>query len=179
MDTEEDEASNDSENILKCYGKAFFDKLEERTFMKIPEMIRNILVLNDVNCASVLESMNDSSIVQIEQFMKNDFNSDMLNGKPIADYLGIFQKRQQSFTFSCGQKIMLEKMIQICKKYVQAEIENQVPNERENSDDSQRDEEAKQSKKKHLELLYKSLYTWISGKKALIQVNYSQCQQYT
>ncbi|KAJ6642848.1 hypothetical protein Bhyg_07803 [Pseudolycoriella hygida] len=110
--------------------------------------------------------------------MKNDFSNDMVpDDHSIDDFLGMFRKRQSNFSFTCGQRILLEIMIDACKKNIP--VTNQVSHQ---SDDVETEEDCDETqtaaeedenlKKKHLCLLHKTIQTWISQQKqALICSN--------
>lgn len=56
----------------------FFDKLEKSISSYIPEILRNILIVNDIDCVSVLAEVNKESVESTEQFMRNEISSDMI-----------------------------------------------------------------------------------------------------
>ena len=91
----------DGDNIFRCSGSVFFNKLENHIHSPISEILRNILEVKDIDCISVLEKVDEKCVENIEQFLRLELNSDMIpDGKSMRDYLGKFHKSQQKFKFS-------------------------------------------------------------------------------
>lgn len=112
--------SDQADNLFNCSGIVFFNKLEKAIESTVPEVLRNILLVNDIDCASVLSKLNNEFLGNIEKFMKNDFNADMIpEDHCIDDYLGKYRKHQQNFEFSTGQRIIINLMVEGCKKKAQ------------------------------------------------------------
>lgn len=94
----------------------FFDSLEKSLKLKIPEVLRNILIFHDFDSVGVFSRFDEVFIDKIQTFMRLKFNEDMVpDGKTIADFLGKFSKNQTQFQFTVGQRIVLEAIMDFFK----------------------------------------------------------------
>lgn len=122
--------SNDlNKQIKTCESNDFFDLLETRVEFKIPLQLRNVLSLTLCNSAIALSRNILQTIDEIELFMRNEFDKKMIGPlEKIADYLGIYVKRQKDFQLLSGQKRMLCAIYEHCRKlYNVDDISNESP----------------------------------------------------
>lgn len=84
---------------------------------EIPCMVKNILLVMDIDRAVILSSFDKDSITQIEQYMKIEFTAgDKIRpNDDIKDYLGKFVGRQKEFALSYGHKLMINAMVRACQ----------------------------------------------------------------
>lgn len=112
-----DQDSN-TETLLNCCGNEFFDKVENRIKTKIPVIVRNILAINDFDCAVVFSKFNNDTISELENYIKNVLHVDMLHPAETLDqYLGRYVKCQHKFVLSTGQKAMINVIAETCLKH--------------------------------------------------------------
>lgn len=169
------------EDILNCEGKTFFDNLEKHLKTKIQSVIRNILMINDLDTALVFATFTESVIGDLENFIRNVFNHNMLIGdESMANYLGRYADCKEQFTFSYGQKVVLKLIASTCKQLYVQHSATSIPNGSDLSDDfsnttSNRSDvtsSESESKKELFSSLYRSVYRWIRNQKALEQVRH-------
>lgn len=109
-------SSNDAE-LWQLNGHALFDKLQIEMKSRIPSSLRKILMLNDIDSVVVLAHLNDVDKKEIENFIKNDLISEMLNtGETMKDYLGVYEKCQTLFQFSAEQHSLIDIMVECSKR---------------------------------------------------------------
>lgn len=168
--------------LLKSYGKDFFKKLDESVDIQVPEMIQNILSLNDINCARVLSRLTEDDLGRIEVFMKEYFTATMIrDNQPIEKYLGVFSLSQQKFHFLPGQKIIIRMIVEHCATLMRINpastttIPSTSPSQQEERRNQERHEtrspeDQVELKKKLIRLLFQSLFSWIKSQPSLTEV---------
>jgi hypothetical protein len=173
--------------ILTRTGHEFFDKLQEVIGTEIPILVRNVLLINDVDRAALLSRFDKDSITTIENTVKYDFTLEMVPaGEKKEDYFGRYAKKRDKFALSLGQKLMIDLMVEACRKFTKSNVTpteaaaSQTSNNRNvenNSGASSSAEECVprivlQSKEKLMDLLFRSLTIYIRNADALIQVDF-------
>lgn len=108
----------DEESSLKqSSGDEFYKQLEAFINFKIPPVIKNILRITQHNCAYSFLNFNEKSLNEIETFMRNDFNDDMIDdGSSTKDYLGFFWQAQEKFKLICGQTAIITNIAVECQR---------------------------------------------------------------
>ncbi|KAJ6642838.1 hypothetical protein Bhyg_07792 [Pseudolycoriella hygida] len=78
-----------SVTLLSSFGENFFSELEKSLKTKIPSLIKNILVLMDIDRSVILSEFDNDSITHIEQYMKFEFkeNDKIKADDELKDYL--------------------------------------------------------------------------------------------
>jgi hypothetical protein len=110
-------------DVVNITGREFFDKLQEVIGTEIPILVRNVLLINDVDRAILLSRFDKDSITAIENFIKHDFTRDMVpKGEKKENYLGKYMKQQDKFTISLGHKMIIDLMVDTCRKYTTANV---------------------------------------------------------
>lgn len=167
-------------NILNCTGNELFDLLELKMNTTIPVVIRNILIMNDIDSALVLSRVNESCYETIQNFMRLDFSKDIIPDEAdLKNYLGIYATCQQKFTFSVGQKILLEAIVEHCKQFftpLPSTTDKDADPNSDHDDNEDTSEDApitRQSKKEHLDTLYRTIYKWMKTQNSLNHVSIS------
>jgi hypothetical protein len=168
--------------LLNSFGDEFFTILEKDLQIKIPLILRNILYINDIDCAQVLSRVDDEAVHRIEDFMKKEFTATMIPGNDtqMMQYLGKYEFSQQKFNFSSGHKIILKMIIEHCAKCLSvASALKPTPSSGSQEEDSasenlnQSDSEtadAVRMKTTLINLLFQSLFSWIKNHAAFTQV---------
>lgn len=190
---------SETANASIISGDAFFSLLETQMQTRIPPSLRKILLINGVDCASLLCNVDDNYIRKMENFMKNDLIPDMFDDiQTFAECLGIYSKCQKHFKFLTGQEILLKLMVQsstalqrnninrgsdfLVNYYSSSTIVpgasslNTAQNEESRDKISQSQPKATDtltittSKQDHMDQLSRTLHHWIRNKKAFNQV---------
>ena len=103
----------------------------------IPASLKKILTLCCYDRAISLSQFDDTSIEEVESFVRNIFNSGMMeeNGS-ITDYLGRFSKNQSAYIIMSGEKKILKKISEICSRFYEVEdaSPSTIPNENDSID---------------------------------------------
>lgn len=164
------------DSILNCAGNTFFDILETYLKTKISPVIRNILMINDIDTAIVFTTFNERSISDLEHFARNVFNADMLyEQEKVEDYLGRFARCQERFSFSFGQKAIIKMIADTCKQfYIQSQPTTtpshstpMIIDPPTTSDGNQADSRTIPSKKELISELFRCVYRWIRNQSTL------------
>jgi hypothetical protein len=130
------------EIVLNSTGSQLFNALEKKMQAKIPALIRNILFLNDVDCAYTISRLTDISFEKMKIFMRSEFTADMiLDAAPITDYLGKYTNCQQKFEFSCGQMVILQGAVECCQTLYPNQSTNDQNNKQSDDTESEEDDE--------------------------------------
>lgn len=110
--------SNDlNKRIKTCESKDFFQLLESLVECNVPLQLRNILTLNSCNSAVALSRNIFQTIDDIEFFMRNKFNKNMIRpSENLKDYLGIYVKQQKDFRILIGDRNTLCVIYEHCRK---------------------------------------------------------------
>ena len=177
----------DQEDSLSCHGEIFFTELGNYLRTEIPLLLKNILLVMEVDRAAILSTFDDNSINEIEQYMKRDFKAtDMLRpNDELKNYLGKYVDRQKDFVLSYGHKLMVNAMVQGSRKIMKANDPASNPNSvaiNSNQPGSTvveqighgtfTEEYALESRESCIDALFASLNRWIRGHPALSQVNF-------
>lgn len=113
-------------SLKECRGEEFFVCLEKYAEIVISVNIKKILTANAYDNAKALSKFDGNSISEIEDFMRNEFNEDMIeDGDTMKDYLGIFLKKQQNFKIVSGQRKTITSMAEECCKFYENQSTNQ------------------------------------------------------
>ena len=140
--------------------------IEQKTKTKITKALRNILILNEVDSINVLAQVDATFKQQMEQLIRNDLTGDMTTPQELEELLGLYKKKQNTFKFSAGQDIVLNTMVQFCKRLIQQDESLVAPVHAEaNVDVPQIVERELLSKDEALESLGRSLSIWIRNKR--------------
>ncbi|KAJ6648065.1 hypothetical protein Bhyg_03290 [Pseudolycoriella hygida] len=151
-----------SVTLLSSFGENFFSELEKSLKTKIPSLIKNILVLMDI----------DRSYMKFE-FKENDkINPD----DELKDYLGKFVNQQEDFVMSYGHKLMINAMVRACqdarkcneqnsKQHTATAVETIGPNTFTQAVTLKPSED-------NIALLFQSLRCWISNNSAFAQLRH-------
>ena len=177
MDTTEEDP------LLNLFAEDFFKRLEEALQIKVPTVLQNILLINDIDCAQVLSRLDEDAVQRIERFMKEDFTGAMIpDNQPINQYLGKYALCQQKFNFSSGHKIVIKIIVEHCAKTlrIDSSFKKALPSSRVQQQESETQNlnrpgictpEAKaELKKKLINLLFQSLFSWIKNQPSFAQV---------
>lgn len=160
--------------IINSFGDEFFDKLAEDCKIKVPDILRNILLFNDIDCAQVLSRFDDENIQSLELFMRNEFSMSMVTGDnpQIRDYYGRYEFSPQKFCFSMGHKIILKVLVVHCaqKLNISSSFEKRPPSSIERTEENESAEEQEAKKKKLICLLFQSLFDWMKNKAVFAEV---------
>lgn len=102
-------------DLMESTGTEFFTKFEQYAKFKIPSPLKRVLILCSYDRVASLSGFDEKSVAEIEEFVRNIFNKDMIPAnESIDDYLGIFSKIQTKYVIMSGEKNLLEKASQIC-----------------------------------------------------------------
>ncbi len=177
------------DSILTLKGHEFFDKLQEVIGTEIPILVRNVLLINDVDRAALLSRFDKDSITAIENFIRHEFTVEMMPaGEKKEDYFGKHAKKRDKFSISLGQKLMIDLMSETCRKFTATQpVASQITNDRNVENNSGASSSAEtcsprivlQSKEKLMALLFRSLTIYMRNADALIQVNFKLCFKYS
>lgn len=166
----------EEKTILNCFGDEFFETLTVELKINIPATLKNVLFINDIDCAQVISRVDDETILRIENFMKNEFSiSTIVGDNPqIGEYLGKYEKCQKKFCFSIGHKIILKLIVEHCAEKLciaspfgtpkQLESVNKIATVNESP------EEQEATKKKLINLLFQSVFGWMKNKPIFAEV---------
>lgn len=112
--------ANDAQHaILTSSGTEFFAVLETELKAEIPQLIKNVLMFFEYNCAIVLARFDNGSINSLEDDLRNNFDADMLlEAERMENYLGRFVKCQRKFKFLDGQRKWFELIAETCRRFV-------------------------------------------------------------
>jgi hypothetical protein len=115
-------------SLTLCSESDFFKELEKYVNFNIPIQIQNILNLNCYCSAVTMSRFNETSIRDIEHFMRNVFNDSMIEvNSSRRAYLGIFENNQSNFMLLSGQKTLLTIISEYCSAlYKSADGEKSV-----------------------------------------------------
>lgn len=166
-----------SDNLaLNCAGNEFFDILEKNLRTKISKLIRNILIINDLDTSLIFATFNDNTIGDLENFTRNVLNINMLQGdETMADYLGRYVKCQEKFEFSYGQKLMIKMIADACVKFyaphpTTRRTDSLMMNHQISNHDYHGEQQNDASKMSNISELFRSIYKWIRSQETLKQV---------
>ncbi|KAJ6642876.1 hypothetical protein Bhyg_07832, partial [Pseudolycoriella hygida] len=167
-----------SVTLLSSFGENFFSELEKSLKTKIPSLIKNILVLMDIDRSVILSEFDNDSITHIEQYMKFEFKeNDKINpDDELKDYLGKFVNQQEDFVMSYGHKLMINAMVRACqdarkcneqnsKQHTATAVETIGPNTFTQAVTLKPSED-------NIALLFQSLRCWISNNSAFAQLRH-------
>lgn len=103
--------------LQTCYGDEFFKNIEKYLGCHIPINIKNILKVCVYDNAYAMSILKDNQYKEMEEFMRCDFNSDMLGEtQTAADFLGIYEKNRAKFKFVSGEKALMKNISKECLK---------------------------------------------------------------
>lgn len=104
-------------SLRKCNGDEFFKNIEKYLGCQIPINIKNVLKVNVYDNAYAMSILNDNQYKEMEEFIRCDFNSDMLGeNQTAADFLGIYEKNRAKFKFVSGEKALMKNISKECLK---------------------------------------------------------------
>lgn len=113
-------ASSQESTLLNSIAEDFYKKLEEDVNVKIPIVLRNFLLINDIYCAEVLARVDEKNVQRMELFMREEFTAAMTPEIPqkysMKDFLGKYEFCQEKFKISSGHEIILNILINHCAK---------------------------------------------------------------
>lgn len=67
-----------NEDLLKFAGEEFYDFIELKVNIKVPKVIRNILMINYIDGALILSRINEKCIEAMQNFIRHEFLPDMV-----------------------------------------------------------------------------------------------------
>lgn len=109
-------------NLMQCSNDEFFTNYEKHFICQVPSKLKNILKINGYNNAYALSNFNENSTTEMERYMQQEFNSEMLReGQTITEFLGIYEKIQMKFKFVSGEKALIQKIAEECQKLYKAD----------------------------------------------------------
>lgn len=109
------------DKLKQSSGSEFFKLLEEFIDFKIPTVIKNILSITHHSTAYAFCNFDETSLIEIESFMRDDFDSDMVPvGESKNDYLGYYSEAQDKFKLICGQVKVISNIARECQKLYEA-----------------------------------------------------------
>lgn len=110
--------SESLEKTLKeSIGDIFFASLKNYVGFEVPLKLQLILSLNAYKTAYAISQLNDNDIEEMESFVRIEFHEQMVTGpNKTADYLGVYEHRQDKFKFLSGEKKFLCQIAESCRK---------------------------------------------------------------
>lgn len=169
---------NEFKDIKKSNGDEFFAAIDNHIKCKIPQYVKNVLVLTGFDNAMVFSKFTSASCQEIEEFMQNVFSDKMLQpNNEIIHFLGIYAKCQKQFKFLPGHKAMLNIIAETCKRICEMSLVTRPKNDdRPSTSTSTSSIPAYATDEDNclsddiLNRLYNSLRTWICSQKT-VRVN--------
>lgn len=168
MGSNEDSMSTNLEN---CSGDEFFTRIETIIRTKIPTSLKLILQHCNIDSAVLFSRLDNSRIVEIEEFVRDELEEDMLpDNHTFDEYLGNYKKCKNKFKFSSGHKMILQLIAEQCGNVstINANGTNGgtgAPNQAVNETTTLTSAE----KRKHYTDLQRSVSNWINNQITLIQ----------
>ena len=118
MGSNQDEDSM-SINLENCSGDEFFKRIESKIRMEIPDSLKLIFKHCDIDTAVLFSRLDDKSIAEIEEFVRDELEQDMLpDNHNIDAYLGNYKKCKNKFKFAKGHKMILQLIADECANVI-------------------------------------------------------------
>lgn len=113
--------------LKTCNENEFFEILEKCVDFRVPSQLKKILTLNLCTSAIALSRGYTKLIEEIDDFMCNQFDNNMLKGtETMKDYLGLFVDNRKKFKLLSGQKRMLQVIYEYCRALYPPTAETEI-----------------------------------------------------
>lgn len=103
--------------------KDAFSHAEDYLKIKIPESLKNILVINGYEEGPVIAKIDDTIISEMELFVQTDLK-DIIDESEYPKYFGLFAKNPKMFRFVSGHR----QILQILSAFFREKCLNNSPN---------------------------------------------------
>lgn len=157
--------------VLNCKEDSFFNLIDKHSKLKIPVYLRKILVLCGYDSALVFSEFDDACICDIEQFIRHEFNSDLIErNEKVEDYLGICKNSQTNFKIVSGHKVLLKSASKHCQMLSQLCLAKHSETN-ENNNNTNETNQSNSESQPETNKLFDNLMKWMTARESLVEVN--------
>lgn len=102
-------------NNTKEYRELFWDKIEKSLCCTIPNYVKNIFKVQNLDNPIALSGVNEDIVKELQEFVRTDVYKSTIpstddNSTKLSDFYGIYDKYPTQFQFTIGDKLMIFKV---------------------------------------------------------------------
>ncbi|XP_071567414.1 uncharacterized protein [Temnothorax nylanderi] len=109
------EIDNVEQKLTNCSEADVFAEVEMSLNIKIPETLKNLLIVNGFDNEIVISNINDSDIRDIVLFTRNDLHK-IIDKEDLPKYYGLYWKNPSLFDIVAGHKRIISLLSEYYKK---------------------------------------------------------------